>query len=188
MSFIAFLIASLLVGPPPGNIGSNHGQATSEYQVKLAIIEKIVMHIQWPMESKVNKETEKFYFGVYCEVHPFGSDLLKLKQERTLKWKQVEIVFFEKPEDLDNNYPDLLFVEQSFDKDMPQIVEKLAGKNVLLITEAERAVKKGSMVNFLMVDGKIKFEISEDNMKAQKFKISDELRRLAYNNQVITQE
>jgi hypothetical protein len=176
------------MGPPPSNIGSNHGQATSEYQVKLAIIEKIVMHIQWPTESKVNKESEKFYFGVYCEVHPFGSDLLKLKQERTLKWKQVEIIFFEKPEDLDNNYPDLLFVEQSFDKDLPQITEKLAGKNVLLITESERALKKGSMINFILVEGKIKFEIAEETMKGQKFKISDELRRLAYNNQVISQD
>ena len=79
-------------------------------------------------------------------------------------------------------------MEQSFDKDLPQITEKLAGKNVLLITESERALKKGSMINFILVEGKIKFEIAEETMKGQKFKISDELRRLAYNNQVISQD
>lgn len=58
----------------------------------------------------------------------------------------------------------VLYVSKNFNytKNSNQIIEKV-GKNTLIITEIEGATAKGSMINFVVRDEKLKFELHKKN-------------------------
>jgi hypothetical protein len=54
-------------------------------------------------------------------------------------------------------------------------IKTVLGKSSLLITELEGAVKKGSMINFVVREGVLKFEVSESNAQLSGLSISSKL-------------
>jgi hypothetical protein len=55
----------------------------------------------------------------------------------------------------------------------------LAGKGVLIITDAQGALDAGSVINLLVVDQRIRFEVSLNGARSQGLKISSDLLALA---------
>jgi hypothetical protein len=55
----------------------------------------------------------------------------------------------------------------------------LAGKGVLIITDAQGALDAGSVINLLVVDQRIRFEVSLKGARSQGLKISSDLLALA---------
>jgi hypothetical protein len=51
----------------------------------------------------------------------------------------------------------------NFNKYAPTITEMCGGKNFLLITESEGLINSGSMINFVLVGGVVKYEVSVSN-------------------------
>jgi len=59
------------------------------------------------------------------------------------------------------------------------LLEKLAGNNTLIVTESEGSLDKGSAINFVSVDGIMKFEISREGLKRNNLMTSSVLERMA---------
>ena len=59
------------------------------------------------------------------------------------------------------------------------IKQKLNNKNTLIITNSEGAIKKGSMINFVIRNNKLMFEISTSNATLFNLKISSSLTALS---------
>lgn len=154
-------------------------EATDEYRIKLALIEKFTVHIEWPKGGRVNEANEPFYFGVYNDTHPFGEALSILKNERQLKWKKVEVRFFEAVEDFEVIYPDLLFVPAEHSADVPAIAQALGNKPTLIIAEERGLTEKGAMMTLFLREEKMRFEINEEILYNKGFKVSAELARLS---------
>jgi DNA-binding transcriptional regulator of glucitol operon len=56
----------------------------------------------------------------------------------------------------------------------------IADKPVLLVTEFEGLLQKGSVINFVIREGSIKFELSKSNAEAQGLQTDMRLVQLAY--------
>ena len=59
----------------------------------------------------------------------------------------------------------ILYFSGSFgySKNAATVKQKLGGKNSLIITESEGAINDGSIINFVIRDDKLKFELSQKN-------------------------
>jgi hypothetical protein len=74
----------------------------------------------------------------------------------------------------------ILFLGHWQSRNIDAIKQKIANKPVLLVSEFEGLLEKGSIINFIVRDGKIKFELNSTNANASGLKMDPRLRELAY--------
>ena len=70
----------------------------------------------------------------------------------------------------------VLFVSHniSFERNAAAILDKV-GKDTLIVTEEEGATKSGSMINFVVRDGKLRFELHKNNAAVSNIQFSQKL-------------
>ena len=74
----------------------------------------------------------------------------------------------------------MLFVAKSNTKDLKAILNNLQFEPVLVITEDEGTLDKGSIINFLIIDSSLKFELNIDEAKNRQLIIGSRLKDLAF--------
>lgn len=67
----------------------------------------------------------------------------------------------------------------NYSKNAEALKQKLKGANSLIVTDTEGAIKHSSMINFVVRDGKLKFEISAANASTFGLKFSSSLTSLS---------
>lgn len=73
----------------------------------------------------------------------------------------------------------ILFVPSKKSGELADILAKVSGQPVLVITEDTGMGAKGSNINFVLKDGKLAFELNQSACNKQGLKVSNELTRLA---------
>ena len=56
------------------------------------------------------------------------------------------------------------------------------GKSILTIGESENFIDLGGIINFLIIDGKVRFEIDHEAARRSNLKVSSDLLALAVNS------
>ena len=64
---------------------------------------------------------------------------------------------------------------------LPDILKKINGSNTLLITSEAQELSKNLGINFVILDGKQRFEIYSKNIEKVNIKISEKLLKLGIN-------
>jgi len=147
----------------------------NEYEVKAAFIYNFTKYIEWETESL--NESSTFRISIYknSQIESFLRDILKNKK---INSKKVEIKQVSTFDNLETSH--IVFIPQSVSlKDFKQCTGHSMAKNTLIISEKPQFLGSGSCINFLLVNNKIKFEISLSNMKKNKIKASSQLLKLA---------
>ena len=136
---------------------------TDEYWVKGVFIEKITRFIEWPQGSKVNDVNKKFVISVIGD-NPFAKKLNEIYKDTKIKNKQVELRYINRISEIDGS--DVLFI-CSNEKDMlTDILAFTKDKLILTLADSEGFGEGGVLINFFIIDNKIKFEINETAVKA----------------------
>lgn len=73
----------------------------------------------------------------------------------------------------------VLFIDKSKSKDFAIIKEKTKGKGTLIITNHDGFGAKGSTINFVTVDNKLKFELNHKAFESANLKVSGALTSMA---------
>jgi len=73
----------------------------------------------------------------------------------------------------------ILVIPQSQSSKIASALGKVGGNNTLVVSDMEGGTKKGASINFVVVDSKQKFELSETNAKNKGLKVGAELLKLA---------
>lgn len=73
----------------------------------------------------------------------------------------------------------ILVIPESQSSKIASAIGKTNGNNTLIVTDTEGGTKKGAAINFVVVDSKQKFELSESNATNKGLKIGAELLKLA---------
>jgi hypothetical protein len=71
-----------------------------------------------------------------------------------------------------------VFVSASERGRLPEILSALGSKSVLTVSEVEEFAARGGVINFVLVDNRVRFEINPGAAKRSGLKISSELLRL----------
>ena len=129
-----------------------------------------IRYIGWPEEVKQGD----FVIGVLKD-KTVANWLRDLSKGKKFGYQNVVIKEFKSVDDVTNCQ--VLYVSDmiNMSKHGDKIVEKVGGKNTLIITEKDGATKYGGMINFVIKDEKLKFEIKKDNASKFGLPISSKL-------------
>ncbi len=133
-----------------------------------------IRYIGWPEAAKQGD----FVIGVIKNKEV--SDWLRsLSKGKKFGYQNVVIKEFKSPAEV--TYCQVIYIPANVNlsKNASTIIDNLGDKNTLVVTEKEGATKFGSMINFVVRNNKLKFEIHKANASKNGLQISSKLGTMA---------
>lgn len=147
-----------------------------EYIAKAAFIFNFTKFVEW--EKPDANAAPTFVIGVIGD-SPIQQHLLDLAASKTINNKKIEVVkcAAKTPEACRCQ---ILFVPETITTtEFKNFISELSTKDVLIISERKGFLDQGSAINFLMIENRIKFEISIQSLNKSHLKASSQLLKLA---------
>lgn len=160
---------------------------TAEYQLKAACLYNLIKFVEWPQKIEDSNQITVGVIGT----EPLAGFLGPLKDTK-VKNKKVLIRQFPSYQEIQKSDKkameeqlesvkkcNLLFICPSEAVNIKEILGLLTDTNVLTVGQDENFLKEGGMVNFVIEDQKVRFEINLAASDKAKLKISSQLLQLA---------
>lgn len=146
--------------------------AQSKDKVYAALLMNFARNVEWPRE----KTAGDFIIGVVS--HPSLASSLKSVAAQLKNIHDQPIVIKEFASASDAATCHILFISEGETRSsFSSLLTKLGATPTLLITEREGLAEKGSCINFLVIDEKLKFEVNMSSMEKRHLKPSADLVR-----------
>lgn len=100
-----------------------------------------------------------------------------IAEKRHVDQRDIQVKRCERADQMNRCH--ILFIPESKKGQLNSIIDKIRYQNTLVISEIEGALSSGVMINFLLLENRIKFEINLGAMKKSGFQPSSELLKLA---------
>jgi len=185
------LVLPLFLVPPVAEVRADSAQS-QEYRIKAAFLYNFARFVEWP-EKKVDESSEPMTFGIIGK-DPFGDAFASLKYKR-VRGRSIIIKRFGGVDEFRESIGksktelglkiealrkcDLLFICSSEQKNLSRIVSLVKNHNVLTVGDMKGFLEAGGIINFLMEDKKVRFEINVTAAEYAKLKIRSKLLKLA---------
>ena len=147
----------------------------SEYQLKAAFLYNFAKFIDWPSDAP-SDNSSPFVIGILGD-NPFGKSLEQIVAGKQINGRTISVQFFQTASEVARCQ--ILFISNSESKHFTEIIKNLKGSAVLTVSENDRFIDSGGMVDFVKEDSRIRFQINDDAAKAVRLKISSKLLSLA---------
>jgi YfiR/HmsC-like len=149
------------------------GQRASEYQLKAAFVYNFTKFIDWPGESVRSLTFQICVLGQ----NPFGSELTQLTDGKEIEGHPVQVLIV-------TNYHlarscQVVFISASENAHMKEILSGLRGRSVLTVGDSQGFVDAGGMIELLVEDERMRFEVNLHAANEARLKISAKLLSLA---------
>jgi hypothetical protein len=135
-------------------------------------IYNFLRHINWPVSS-VGSE---FVIGVYGSSDTYNQ-LTSYTKDRRIGNKNIVVVKIDNIEEVGKCQ--LLFVPSGKSSKITEIKNSIGSKSCLIVSEKSGTFNSGSCIEFFIDQDKLKFKISEVNLKQQKLEVSKALLDMA---------
>lgn len=122
--------------------------------------------------------TDSFDICVLGE-NPFGTALATVVANETVAGKRVIAKQIPLAEDAMNCR--VLFISSSEDKRLKQILASLTTASVLTVSDLPHFTQRGGMVQFVVEDNRVRFEVNSASAARARLTLSSELLKLAVN-------
>ena len=147
-------------------------QLATDYKVHANIIYRFTKYIEWP-ESK---QAGDFVIGIIGD-SPLYEELSTLTANKSVGNQKIIV---KKVSAGAAAYTcQMLFISQDESRSLKRIALLTQEQPVLLITEDNGLAKKGSCINFIIVDEHLKLEINKNSVLSRNLNIASELLKLA---------
>lgn len=155
--------------------GFTQGSPPSEYQIKAAFLYNFAKFVEWPPQAFAGPGSP-MVIGVLGK-NVFGGDLERTIRNKTVNNHPFQFKEFHSVPEATNCQ--ILFISASEKDRLPKILDGLRGASVLTVSETDQFIGDGGMINFVIEDNKIHFQINDDAAKKAGLKISSKLLNLA---------
>jgi hypothetical protein len=158
-------------------LGGMHAQTptAAEYQVKAAFLYNFVKFVEWPPGSFSDSSTP-FQICVLGR-DPFGDALRNITNEKVVNGHKLEVRQVADLQHARNCH--ILFVSSSAKMPVKQIVDGLRGASVLTVGDNKGFAEQGGMINFILENDRVQFEVSSKAAEEAGLKISSKLLSVA---------
>ena len=147
----------------------------TEYQIKAAFMFNFAKFVDWPPEA-FSATNSPIIIGIVGK-NVFGSDLENTIRDKTVNNRRFQFIPVASSSEATNCH--ILFISPSEKDNLKKILEGLHNASVLTVSETDQFIKAGGMINFVIEDNKIRFQISDDAAKKARLRISSKLLSLA---------
>jgi hypothetical protein len=146
-------------------------QHETDYKIYANIIYRFTKYIDWP----VNKKSGDFIIGIVGD-SPLYDDLKSLSANKTVGNQKIAVVRMSPSANSYNCH--ILFISEEESSSLKKIAILTAGAAILIISESDGLARKGSCINFITVDERLKLEINKGNIEQRNLGIASELLEL----------
>jgi len=146
-------------------------QHETDYKVHANIIYRFTKYIDWP----TNKKSGDFIIGIVGD-SPLFDELKALSATKTVGSQKIVVVKMSPSASSYNCH--ILFITDEESNSLKKIAALTAGSATLIVSESEGLARKGSCINFITVDERLKLEINKVNVEQRDLRIASELLEL----------
>ena len=147
-------------------------EVEKENNLKAYFIYNFTKFIEWPNIEK----SETFNIAIIGE-NELENPLKVIASKKTIKDLKVKVLLLSKLKNLKDYH--IIFISAKQSHKLPEIQNLLENKPVLIITEKKKMAIKGSGINFVILDNKVRFEINYSSLKKRGIKVNSNLLKLA---------
>jgi hypothetical protein len=159
---------------------SAEAKPSPEYLIKAAFLFNFAKFVEWPADAF--KDDLSPINLCILGIDPFGPALDILKDKK-VKGRPLRIKRVHKVDDIEACH--ILFISASEKENLKQILYALRNLSTLTVSEIEGFAQMGGIINFIIVNKKVHFEINTDAAEQSRLKISSQLLKLA---KIVTSE
>jgi hypothetical protein len=149
--------------------------AQAEQHVKAAFLYKFAGYVEWP-EASFPKPDSPIVIAVLGE-EPVAAELEQAAAGRTVNDRRIAVRRVKAGESLAGAH--ILFVGKSESARLGQVLQSALPQSILTVTESDGALSQGSVINFLVADRRVRFEISLPSAERGRLKLSSRLLAVA---------
>jgi len=164
---LSILVAAGIAGP----CAAQSDAQTAEYRVKAAFLYKFGGYVEWP-QGVFAKPDSPIAIGV-IGAEALAEELARIVAGRTINGRPVTVRKLRPGEAVASLH--VLFVGRSDSSRLADILAAAKGQPLLTVTETEEALELGSMINFVVVEDKVRFDVAPPPSESGNLKISARL-------------
>ena len=144
---------------------------SAEYRVKAAFLYKFGSYVDWPQQT-FERTDSPLVIGV-VGADALADELAQIVAGRTINGRPQIIKKQRRGDPLTGLH--ILFVSRTEEARMADALAAARGSATLVVTESNNAIPPGSMINFVLVDDKVRFDIALPPAQQGNLKISARL-------------
>jgi hypothetical protein len=167
--------AALIALCVPGQVLAQSPIQAPEQRVKAAFLFKFGSYVEWPTGAFASANAP-LTIGV-MDADELADELTAIVAGRVIDGRPVIVRKLHEGDPVAGL--NILFVGKSVDGSLPKILSPMKGRATLAVTESDGALDAGSMINFVVVDGKVRFDVALAPAVAGSLKISSRLLAVA---------
>ena len=148
-------------------------ESYSEDAVKAAFLYRFTGYVDWPSQAVADPQ---FTIAV-LDADGVAGELGRLLQNRQIQNRPAQVRSIKNLRELDG--AQMLYIGGSHRDDLHRLISSVAGRPVLVVTNQDGGLDAGSSVNFLLIDQRVRFEISLDAAQGSGLRVASELLAVA---------
>ena len=162
--FLLTLLTAIIYGQPQTE--------AEELNLKAAFIYNFTRFIEWDDDVFPNE----FVIGIVGN-SMIDEPLEEIAQSHKAGSKQIKIRRYSSVNEIEKC--NILFISKNVKVSLPEILAKNDLKKTLIISEKANYAQQGAVINFVILDKKLKFEVNKKAMADAGLKVSSQLLKLA---------
>ncbi|HEY2345992.1 MAG TPA: YfiR family protein [Xanthomonadaceae bacterium] len=172
---LAFALAWAVPAPNAYAAASSAALEAPEPRIKAAFLFKFGNYVEWPSGAFASASSP-LTIGV-VDADELADELTTIVAGRNVDGHAVVVRRMREGDPVAGLH--ILFVGKASDGKLAQILSPTKGSATLAVTEADGALDLGSTINFVIVDGKVRFDVALQSAQAGSLKISSRLLAVA---------
>ena len=148
---------------------------TLEERVKAAYLYRFAEYVEWPQSAFARRDTP-VTIGVLGS-ESLADELAQAVVGRTINDRPVTVKRLKTGEPLTGVH--VLFIGRSESARLSQLAQGAQPHSILTVTESDGALAQGSVINFIVADRRVRFEISLASAEKSKLRLSSRLLAVA---------
>jgi hypothetical protein len=163
----SIVVAAGVASPRPGQADAQ----ADEYRVKAAFLYKFGSYIEWPSGSFARTDSP-VAIGVIA-ANTLADELAQIVAGRNVNGRPVLVRKLRPGDPIAGLH--VLFIGRSDSGRLAEILAAARGRALLTVTESEEGLELGSMINFVVVEDKVRFDVAPPPPESGNLKISARL-------------
>ncbi|MFZ0797083.1 MAG: YfiR family protein [Terriglobales bacterium] len=148
-----------------------------EYQIKAAFLYNFAKFVEWP-PSGFSDASAPLRICVLGQ-DPFGQELRDITNDKSINGHKLQV---DQVADLQMARTcHILFIASSEKAQLKRILESLRGTDALTVGDTKGFVEQGGMINFVLEDNRVRFEVNLKAAEQARLKVSAKLLNVARN-------
>lgn len=141
-------------------------------KMQAAFVYNFTMLVSWPTAY----QSGDFTIAVLGN-SPINKELEEMAKQKKAGSQTIVVKKINSADEIGKAH--IVYVPDSQKAKIGDVVAKTASSSTLVVTESDGATEKGSIINFTLVQDKLRFELSESKASARNLKLAANLVKLA---------